>query len=366
VTAEEDRVFVNRAVEAAIRIGLLAALVLWCFRIISPFVMPVLWAIILAVALFPVFCWLKSKMGGRGGLAATVLTVVALAILILPIVMLSTSLIESVQEITKGVEDGTLTVPPPPDGVAEWPVVGERLEVAWTQAAGNLQGFIVKHREQLQPIWGWVIAQATGAGAATLVFFLAILIAGLLMAKAEAAVSATTSVATRLAGDEGASMVAIAGATIRSVVLGVLGVAVTQSLLAGVGMLVVGVPGAGLWAGLILILAIMQLPPLLVLAPVIVYVFTTASTLTAILFLIFGLVVSVSDAFLKPLFLGRGVAVPMPVILVGAIGGMVVYGIVGLFVGAVVLAVGYQLTVAWVKSEEPAVQGGAESEPAMA
>jgi predicted PurR-regulated permease PerM len=341
-------------------------LVLWCLRIISPFVMPVLWAVILAVALFPIFRWLKSKMGGRGGLAATALTLVALAILIVPIVLLSTSLIQSVQSITQGVEDGTLAVPPPPDGVAEWPVVGEQLEVAWAQAAGNMQDFIVKYRDQLQPIWGWVIAQATGAGAATLVFFLAILIAGLLMAKAEAAVAGTTAVATRLAGDEGESIVTVAGATIRSVVLGVLGVAVTQSLVAGVGMLVVGVPGAGLWAGLILILAIMQLPPLLVLAPVIVYVFMTASTLTAILFLIFGIVVSASDAFLKPLFLGRGVAVPMPVILIGAIGGMVVYGIVGLFVGAVVLAVGYQLMVAWVKAEEPEVEGGAESAPASA
>jgi predicted PurR-regulated permease PerM len=328
--------------------------------------MPVLWAIILAVALFPIFRWLKSKMGGRGGLAATVLTVVALALLIVPIVLLSTSLIQSVQAITQGVEDGTLAVPPPPDGVAEWPVVGERLEVAWAQAAGNLQDIIVKYRDQLQPIWGWVIAQAAGAGAATLVFFLAILVAGLLMAKAETAVSATTAVATRLAGQEGESIVAVAGATIRSVVLGVLGVAVTQSLLAGIGMLVVGVPGAGLWAGLILILAIMQLPPLLVLAPVIVYVFMTASTLTAILFLIFGIMVSVSDAFLKPLFLGRGVAIPMPVILIGAIGGMVVYGIVGLFVGAVVLAVGYQLMVAWVKTEDPEAEEGAESEPASA
>jgi len=327
VKAEEDRAFVNRAVEAAIRIGLLAGLVLWCFYIVKPFVMPVLWAIIFAVALFPIFRWLKSKLGERGGLAATVLTLVALALLIVPIVMLSTSTIDSVQTLTQRFEEGTLAVPPPPEGVAEWPVVGERLSLAWGQASDNLQLFLVKYRSQLQPVWAWVAAQAAGVGAAALLFLLAILIAGLLMAKADGGVSAANSLATRLVGEGGAAMVGMAGATIRSVVQGVLGVAVIQSLAAGIGMLVVGVPGAGLWAGLILFLAVIQLPPIFVMGPVIFYVFTSASTVTAVLFLIFGVVVSVSDTFLKPLFLGRGVAVPMPVILIGAIGGMMMSGV---------------------------------------
>jgi len=366
VTTEEDGIFVRRSVEAAIRIGLMAGLVWWCFRIVSPFVMPVLWAIIFAVALFPVFRWLKSKLGGRGGLAATVLTLVALALLIVPIVMLSTSTIESVQALTHSIQDGTLTVPPPPEGVAEWPVVGEQLSIVWAQAADNLQEFLGKYRDQLKPLWSWVAAQAAGAGAAALLFFLAIIIAGLFMAKADGAVSAANSLVTRLAGEDGAAMVSTAGATIRSVVQGVLGVAVIQSLLAGIGMLVVGVPGAGLWAGLILILAVIQLPPVFVMGPVIFYVFTTASTVTAVLFLVFGLIVSVSDTFLKPLFLGRGVEVPMPVILIGAIGGMMMSGVVGLFVGAVVLALGYQLTIAWVHREAPAAEESVEAKPAPA
>ena len=224
----------------------------------------------------------------------------------------------------------------------------------------------MKYKGQLQPLWGWVVAQAAGAGAAALLFFLAIIIAGLLMTKADEAVSAVTAFATRLAGDEGATMVKTAGATIRSVVQGVLGVAVIQSLLAGIGMLVAGVPGAGLWAGLILILAVIQLPPILVMGPVIFYVFTSASTVTAVLFLIFGVFVSVSDAFLKPLLLGRGVEVPMPVILIGALGGMMLSGIVGLFIGAVVLALGYQLTLAWVQREDPVAEESVEAKPAPA
>jgi predicted PurR-regulated permease PerM len=351
---EENQIFVQRAVEAAIRIGLLAALAWWCLAIIKPFIMPVLWGVIFAVALFPIFSWLKRKMGGRNGLAATVLTLIALAVLIVPILVLTTSMVESVHNIAQGVEAGTLKVPPPPEGVAGWPVVGERLAAAWGQASSNLQLFVERYREQLKPVWAFVVAQAAGAGGATLLFFLAILISGLLMAKAEPAVSGLTFIAVRLAGDKGPEMVTTSGATIRSVVQGVLGVAVIQSLLSGIGMLVVGVPAAGLWAGLVLLLAIMQLPPVLVLLPAAVYVFSSASTVTAVLFLVFALIVSGSDAFLKPLFLGRGMTIPMPVILLGAIGGMMLSGIVGLFVGAVVLALGYELMVAWVKdgSEE--------------
>jgi len=360
---QEDNAFVRNSVEAVIRIALLAGLFWWCLKIVSPFIMPVLWAVIFAVALYPVFGWLKGKLGGRGGLAATVLTLIALAVLIAPILVLTTSMIGSVHQITQEVEDGTFKVPPPPEGVAEWPVVGEELAVAWSQASANLQLFLKRHREQLKPVWGFVAAQAAGAGGATLVFMIAILIAGLMMAKAEPAVEGLEAIALRLAGDRGAEMVTTSGATIRSVVQGVLGVAVIQSLLSGVGMLVVGVPAAGLWAGLVLILAIMQLPPILVLGPVIAYVFTTSSTLTAVLFLIFGLIVGSSDAFLKPLFLGRGMTIPMPVILIGAIGGAMLSGIVGLFIGAVVLALGYELAVAWVKGEEEDAAGAAEAEP---
>jgi len=349
-TIDDDRVFVRKAVEAAIRIGLLAGLAWWCFAIVKPFVMPVLWGVIFAVALFPIFRRLKRKLGDRGGLAATILTLVALAVLIVPIVVLSTSMIESVHNVTKGIEQGTFKVPPPPENVAKWPVIGEQLSDAWGEASSNFHLFFERYREQLKPVWAFVVAQATGAGGATLIFFLAIIVSGLLMAKAEPAVAGVEALATRLAGDQGAKMVAVSGATIRSVVQGVLGVAVIQSLASGIGMLIVGVPGAGLWAGLVLLLAIMQLPPLLVMLPAAIWVFSSANTITAVIFLIFALVVSASDAFLKPLFLGRGLAIPMPVILLGAIGGMMLSGIVGLFVGAVILALGYQLTMAWLES----------------
>jgi predicted PurR-regulated permease PerM len=356
-TSDGNQEFLRRAVEAAIRIGLLAGLAWWCFAIVKPFVIPVLWGAIFAVALFPIFGWLKDKLGGRGGLAASVLVLVALAILIVPILVLTTSMVESVQHISHGIEDGSLEIPPPPAGVADWPVVGPQLTEAWGQASANLQLFVERYREQLKPVWAFVAAQAKGAGGATVVFTLAILLSGLMMAKAGPAVAGLETIAVRLAGARGEDLVSTSGATIRSVVQGVLGVAVIQSLLAGIGMLLAGVPAAGLWAGLVLILAIMQLPPIVVLGPVMIYVFSSANTLTAVLFLIFGIIVSGSDAFLKPLFLGRGLAIPMPVILLGAIGGMMLSGIVGLFIGAVVLALGYQLLMAWVEEETEQAAG---------
>ncbi len=365
-TADGDREFVRRAVEAAIRIGLLAGLAWWCFAIVKPFVMLVLWGAIFAVALFPIFGWLKAKLGGRGGLAATVLTLAALAVLIVPILVLSTSMVESVQHISHGIEDGTLEIPPPREGVAEWPVVGPKIFEAWSQASTNLELFLERYREQLKPVWGFVVAQAKGAGGATLVFTLAIIISGLMMTKADSAVAGLETIAVRLAGERGVGLVATSGATIRSVVQGVLGVAVIQSLAAGVGMLLAGVPAAGLWAGLVLILAIMQLPPIFVLGPAIVYVFSSSSTLVAVLFLVFGVIVSGSDAFLKPLFLGRGMSIPMPVILLGAIGGMMHSGIVGLFIGAVVLALGYQLLVSWVEDGAQDAAEAGEPEPESA
>ena len=185
----------------------------------------------------------------------------------------------------------------------------------------------------------------------------------LLMVKADSVVAGLNAVAVRLVGDRGGEMVATVGATIRSVVQGVLGVAVIQSLLSGIGMLVVGVPGAGLWAGLVLILAIMQLPPILVLLPAALYVFSSASTVTAVVFLVFALIVSGSDAFLKPMLLGRGLSIPMPVILLGAIGGMMLSGIVGLFTGAVILALGYQLTLAWLEGGPDIELEKTESKP---
>lgn len=345
----DDRRFYRRAIEAAIRIGLVILLLLWCFNIVKPFILLVLWGGIIAVAVYPLFEKLQSMLGGRQKLAATLMTVITLAMLVIPSVMLSESAIENSRTLARQMEEGTLSIPSPSDKVQAWPLVGEKLYSAWSLASNNLSDALSKYKDQLTEVAKWVLSAAAGAGAVLLQFFVSIIIAGMLLVYGKGATDAAEKISARLIGEQGGNtFVGMAGATIRSVAQGVLGVAVIQAVLAGIGLLVIGVPYAGIWTLLVLLLAIIQLPTIIILGPIIVYVFTVASTVPAVLFMIWSLLVGVSDSFLKPLLLGRGLDVPMLVILLGAIGGMILSGIIGLFVGAVVLSVGYKLLIIWL------------------
>ena len=358
---EDDKIFQARMMDAAIRISLLGLLLLWCFNIVRPFILPVLWGVIMAVAIYPLFEKAHNKLGGREKLTATLITLLALAVLITPTVMLSGSMIEGSQELAADFEAGTLSVPPPSETVKDWPLVGEKLYSAWALASNNLEEALVKFKPQVEAAGKWFISAAAGAGAGILMFVISIIVAGAFLVYARSGSQAMETVASHVLGDAfGKEFVDMAGATIRSVAQGVLGVALIQSILAGIGLLVIGVPYAGLWALLVLLLAIVQLPPILILGPIIVYVFSVESTVPAVIFMIWSLIVSASDAFLKPLFLGRGMDIPMMVILLGAIGGMMFSGIIGLFVGAVVLAVGYTLFMAWLDQDK---QGSEEQAP---
>ena len=184
-------------------------------------------------------------------------------------------------------------------------------------------------------------------------------LSGVLLANAQAAYELTRSLANRLFGEKGPEFQELVGSTIRGVTFGIIGVAIIQSVFAALGFLVVGLPGTGLWAVIFLIAAVLQLGGL-VLIPAVIYVFATAATTKAVLFLIWCIIVGTMDNVLKPLLLGRGVAVPIAVVFLGAIGGFVAMGIIGLFVGAIVLSVGYKLFVAWI---EPATVEGFVSPP---
>ena len=361
----EDRHFQRRAIEASIRIGLIVLLVLWCFNIVKPFVLLILWGAIIAVAIYPLFLKFSSLLGNSEKLAATLMTLIALAMLITPTVMLSGSAIESSQALAEQLEAGTLRIPPPSDKVRDWPLIGQKTYEAWNLASRNLEAAISKFSTQLSALGKYALSAAAGAGATVLQFVISIIIAGVLLVYAGSGTRAVERLSVRLIGGEaGRKFADMAGATIRSVAQGVLGVALIQAILAGLGLVVMGVPYAGLLTLAVLLLAIVQLPTIIVLAPVILYVFSTAATVPAVLFTIWSLLVGISDSFLKPLLLGRGLDVPMPVILLGAIGGMIMSGIIGLFVGAVVLAVGYTLYSAWLAEGEEVVEEAVEEAPA--
>ena len=345
----DDKAFHARTIEAAIRISLLALLVVWCFNIVKPFIQPVLWAAIFAVALYPLFLKFQSMLGGREKMTATLMTLLALAVLIIPSIMLSESLIESSKTLTEEIKAGTLTIPPPSEKVKDWPLIGKKLDKAWSLASTNLGEALQKFRPQLEAGGKKLLSVAAGVGVGVLQFVISIIIAGALFVSARSGGKSIETIAGRILGEKGGrDFVGISCATIRSVAQGVLGIALIQSILAGIGLAVMGVPFAGLWALLVLLVAVAQLPPWLVLGPIIVYVFSVAATVPAIIFMIWSLVVSFLDMVLKPLLLGRGLDTPMLVILLGAIGGMIYSGIIGLFIGAVVLAVAYELFMKWL------------------
>ena len=353
----DDRLFQRRAIEASIRIGLIVLLVLWCFNIVKPFVLVILWGAIIAVAIYPLFVKFQSLLGNRQKLAATLMTLIALAMLITPTVMLSGSAIENSQLLAGKLEAGTLEIPPPSEKVREWPLIGQRTYDAWKLASDNLGEAVNRFKPQIAALGKFALSAAAGAGATILQFVVSIIIAGVFLVYAGSGTKAVERLSARLVGtQDGRKFSDMAGATIRSVAQGVLGVALIQAVLAGIGFLVMGVPYAGLLTLLVLLWAIIQLPTMIVLAPIIIYVFSAAATVPAVIFMIWSLLVGLSDNILKPMLLGRGLAIPMPVILLGAIGGMIMSGLIGLFVGAVVLSVGYTLYTAWLNSGEETLE----------
>ncbi len=346
---ENNRSFEKNAMEAAIRIAAVAALVIWTYQIVRPFLMPLIWGVIIAIAVDPFVDRVAKVLGNRRKLAAILFGIVILVTLVVPVVMFSTSTIQTLQPHLKEIHNLHFSMPPPPKSLKELPVIGPEVTKLWSLASENLGAILKQFEPQLKATMLYLIGMVGGGVKAVFLFIVAIIVACALLANAKEATDCTMRIICRFSGTRGPEIASLATATIRAVMLGVVGVAIIQSVLAAIGMIVMGVPLAGLWAVLVLVCAVLQLPPILVLGPVAGWVFTRADTTPAVIFLVWCLIVSASDSLLKPLLMGRGVRIPMLVILLGALGGMMVSGIVGLFLGAVIVAISYELFMAWVK-----------------
>jgi predicted PurR-regulated permease PerM len=327
---------------------LAALLVIGCLLILHPFIPLIMWGIIIAIASYPTFQKLQRALRGRGGLAAILWTLLLLAVLILPIFLMAQSLVEGIRPLAMGLKDGTLTIPPPPDRIAHWPIIGPPLVRAWGMASTNFTDAVMRFTPQIRSVLPGILSASAGIGFTVLQFFLSVLVSGVLLANARAAADVTRSLANRLFGDRGPEFEQLVGATIRSVTFGILGVALIQSALAVIGFLVMRLPGASVWGVVFLFGAVLQVGGL-ILIPAVIYAFTIAATTKAVIFMVWCLIVGLIDNVLKPLLLGRGVAIPVAVVFLGAIGGFVAMGIIGLFVGAIVLSVGYKLFLAWIE-----------------
>ena len=347
----------KRLMDVLIRAGLVLALAILCYQIFSPFVGLMAWALILAVTLYPTHQKLARRMGGRQGLAATLLTLAGIVVIVLPTAVLMGALGDSLHDLVDSVRDNTLVIPAPAAGVAEWPIVGKKAHAAWTRAHEDLPALV----KSLQPKIGALARSAVEAVAsiagAILLFVASFIVAGIIMAFGRAGAGSAEAIFDRIMGTgRGAEFVTLSSATIRAVALGVLGVAFIQAIVIGLIMLVAGIPFAGALALLVLVLGIAQVPALLVTLPVIVYVWASGDygTGAAVTYSVLLFVGGMLDNVLKPLLLGRGVDAPMPVVLLGALGGLATSGILGMFIGATLLTLGYQIFMWWV-AENPDV-----------
>jgi len=362
LTPTTDKPLSRGLLDVLIRAGLIAVLVMFCFQIFHPFLNLMLWSLILAITLYPLHLMIRAKLGNNDGRSATLIALIAIGVLMVPIYLLGSSLADSVENALAVVKSGNFHIRPPAESVADWPLVGKPLYAFWLQASTDLTGVTQKFTPQIKDLVLTLLGKLAGLGMGLLVFIVALMIAGIFMAYGEGGSRSAVEIASRLSGpDRGPQITQLCTATIRAVAQGVVGIAFIQMLLIGVAFVLKGIPGAGLLALAVLLLGIMQLPATLITIPVIAFVFTTEGASTAtIVFSIYVFIAGLADNVLKPLLLGRGVDVPMPVVLIGALGGMVTNGVIGLFIGPVVLAVGYQLFWQWVRDQPK--DGGPDSQ----
>jgi predicted PurR-regulated permease PerM len=351
----------RKLLDIFIRAGMVFALALLCYRIFSPFLSLMAWALILAVTLYPAHQKLANRMRGKQGLAATLLVLIGIVAIGLPTAVLMASLGDSVNQLIGSVRGNSLKIPEPSPGVEQWPVVGSKVHELWSQAYADLPAVVRSMQPQLGNLARGALDVVASIAAAALLFLVSFIIAGIIMAFGRPGARSATSIFTRIVGPErGEDFARLSTETVRAVALGVLGVAFIQAIVVGLVLLVAGVPFTGVLALIVLVLGIAQIPAVVVSLPVIGYIWwsgdygnAAAVTYTVLLFAAGSL-----DNVLKPLLLGRGVDAPMPVILLGALGGLASAGILGMFVGATLLALGYRIFMWWV-ADNPDITGTA-------
>jgi predicted PurR-regulated permease PerM len=354
MTARDDqepaRILGNATIDIAIRLGFLVLLGYWSFRVIAPFVTIGLWSAILAVALYPVFDWLTRWLSPRT--AAALVTSLCLMIVVGPLTWLGFGMIGGVSSLVNGIDTGQFAFPPPPETVKGWPIFGERLHQLWQLAATNMKQALAELAPMFKPAGGKLLAFAQGALFGLIELLVAIVIAGFLFTPGPKLVDALSAFLSRALSHRGKELVQLTGATIRNVSRGVVGIALLQSILAGAGFLAAGIPAAGVLAFGTLLLGIIQIGPAILFLPIVVWSWTAMDTTHALVFTAYMIPVGLIDNVLRPLLMARGLTTPMPVIIVGVIGGTIALGIVGLFFGPIVISVAWVVMLAWVQGSD--------------
>ncbi len=341
----------EKIVDTLIRLGILLMLLMWCFDILRPFVLILIWAIVITIAIYPVHLIFVKVFRGKKVLAVITLTVFLLSVIVIPSGLILYSLYEGVNHFTHLLNTGEPIIPPPGQTTANWPKIAKPIIDFWQLASDNLQETILKYSDQFKIYGTWLLVKLAGIGKGILSFIVSIIIAGALLLYADSSVLVSQKIFRKLLGSNSENFAQITVTTIRNVVKGILGVAVIQTAMAAIGFFAAGVPFAGLWTILCLILAIIQVGVGPIVIPVIIYMFSVSSTTTAVILAVWLGITLLSDNVLKPILLGRNAPAPMLVIFLGSIGGFIFNGFIGLFLGAIILTIGYKLFMTWLDTE---------------
>ena len=342
--------FKEHPIDITIRIAVLALIIIYSFQILGPFIQILVWSLIISIAIFPIQKRLSELLDDRKKLAAGIITLGMLTLIILPITILAEELVINFSAIKALLSSKSVDVPPPSLKIKEIAILGEIIYENWHEANENLEAFILHHSKELEKIGLFLFGSVAAAGKGLFLFIAAVIVSGVLLIYSSNGLEFANGLSKKLAGEKGHDFVQLSEKTTRSVVTGVLGVAIIQSFLAGIGFVVVGIPFWGILVMISLFLTLIQVGVFPIVIPAVIYVFVTQDTTTAVIFLIWNILVLVSDNILKPLLLGRSTKVPTLVVFLGAIGGFIKSGFLGLFIGPVVLALSYQLLTIWLSN----------------
>ncbi|MEA1886199.1 MAG: AI-2E family transporter [Bacteroidota bacterium] len=345
---EEKKKIFNISLDLILKLGGLFLVIFLCYKIVQPFINILLWALIIAIILFPVMEWLSKYLWGNKKLASLLITIVGMAVLVLPSIWLVNQLVDGVKYLTDSIPEGELQIPPPSESVADWPIIGQWLHDTWMQASENLGESVKGFMPQISNFAEKLLGTIANTGMGILQFALSILLAGIFLAYFRNASQSGKTIFEKVAGDRGEEFLNASLTTIRNVASGVLGVAIIQTTLMGIGLILADIQLAAVWIIILLIMTIAQIPAILFNIPLIIYLFAFRDPLPAALWTVYFLVMGLIDNILKPLFMGKGADVPMLVIFFGAIGGLIAFGFVGLFLGAIILSLVYKLYITLV------------------
>ncbi len=342
-----DELF-KKSIETIIRILALFLVSYYSFMVFQPFLILLVWGIIIGTGILPLFHFLKKFFRQNKYLASFTSIIILLTVIAAPLILLTKSFFNGAKFFAKEFQESTFSIPPAEESVKSWPLIGEKVYEFWDHLSKDLGQSLSEFTPYFKSIGLWIVSKITLAGVDIIYFIFSIFIAGIMLVFEDKIRAFLINFAERLAGKHGDDLFKIISSTVKNVTQGIIGVAIGQALLAGSGFLIAEVPHSGLWTFLVLLVQIVQIPILFVIGPIVGYLFIYSTTGVAIGLLIWGIILTFTDTPFRLYFFGRGAVTPMPIIFIGAIGGLIQFGILGLFLGAVLLAIAYKLFLYWL------------------